>query len=196
MEKKENDYDYSFKLICIGDGKKTKFLQLISDSFNKESKQNIGLDYLTRTLIINNEIIKLSLWDLASQERFRPIRNMYITKTDGIFLFFDVTSKYSYDTIIQEYDFIRSQHERIAPIMLIGNNCFSVCREISKEDVNEFAISQELLYREVDISKGFGINEAVKELVTFIIQCKKETDIMKCSNRAVIHKKKNSQNCI
>ena len=61
MEKKENDYDYSFKLICIGDGKKNKFLQLISNSFNKESKQNIEVDYLTRTLIINNEIIKLSL---------------------------------------------------------------------------------------------------------------------------------------
>ena len=196
MEKKENDYDYSFKLICIGDGKKTKFLQLNTDSFNKESKQNIGVDYLTRTLIINNEIIKLYLWDLASQERFRSLRNMYISKTDGIFLFFDVNNKYSYDAIIQEYDFIRSQHEGIAPIMLIGNNCHSECREISKEDVIEFAISHDLLYREVDISKGFGINEAVKELVTFIIQCKTETDIMECSNRAVIHRKNNSQNCI
>ena len=140
--------------------------------------------------------MKLLNYLYASQERFRPIRNMYISKADGIFLFFDVTSKYSYDTIIQEYDFIRSQHEGIAPIMLIGNNCYSECREISKEDVNDFAISHDLLYREVNLSTGFGINEAVKELVTFIIKCKKETDIMECSNRAVIHRKNNSHNCI
>ena len=197
MEKKENDYDYSFIIVCIGGGGGVTFIKKISDAFNTKEQSNFGVDYVTRTVIINGEIIKLIIRDIGSQERYRPIRKFYIKEANGIFLFFDVTSKYSYDAIIKEFEFIRSQHKGIKAIMLIGNNCCDELREISEEEVNEFAVSHELMYREVKISTGCGIDEAVKELVTFLItKCKKKTDFKVCLKQRDKQKKNNLQNCI
>ena len=63
-----NDYDYLFKYILVGDfsvGKSNILLRFSNNQFNPNYYSTIGVEFLTTTLIINNKILKIQVWDTA-----------------------------------------------------------------------------------------------------------------------------------
>lgn len=64
--------DYVFKVVLIGDSAvgKTQLLARFSrNQFNVDSKATIGVEFQTKTLIIDNKTVKAQIWDTAGQER-------------------------------------------------------------------------------------------------------------------------------
>ena len=71
--KVEDDYDYLFKVVLIGDsgvGKSNLLSRFTKNEFNLESKSTIGVEFATRTLKVDEKVIKAQIWDTAGQERF------------------------------------------------------------------------------------------------------------------------------
>lgn len=71
--KPDEEYDYLFKLVLIGDsgvGKSNLLSRFTKNEFNLESKSTIGVEFATRSLRIDNKVIKAQIWDTAGQERF------------------------------------------------------------------------------------------------------------------------------
>lgn len=69
----EDDYDYLFKVVLIGDsgvGKSNLLSRFTKNEFNLESKSTIGVEFATRTLKVDGKVIKAQIWDTAGQERF------------------------------------------------------------------------------------------------------------------------------
>lgn len=69
----DDDYDYLFKLVLIGDsgvGKSNLLSRFTRNEFNLESKSTIGVEFATKTLNIDNKLIKAQIWDTAGQERY------------------------------------------------------------------------------------------------------------------------------
>ncbi|KAF3587556.1 hypothetical protein F2Q69_00026900 [Brassica cretica] len=69
----EDDYDYLFKVVLIGDsgvGKSNLLSRFTKNEFNLESKSTIGVEFATRTLTVEGKVIKAQIWDTAGQERF------------------------------------------------------------------------------------------------------------------------------
>lgn len=65
--------DYVFKVVLIGDSAvgKTQLLARFSrNEFSFDSKATIGVEFQTKTLIIDNKTIKSQIWDTAGQERY------------------------------------------------------------------------------------------------------------------------------
>lgn len=71
--KGDDEYDYLFKLVLIGDsgvGKSNLLSRFTRNEFNLESKSTIGVEFATKSLNIDAKVIKAQIWDTAGQERF------------------------------------------------------------------------------------------------------------------------------
>ena len=55
-----------------------------------------GMDYITRTITVDNEPVLLQLWDTAGQERFGPITAVYCRRADAFILVYDITNRSSF----------------------------------------------------------------------------------------------------
>lgn len=64
--------DYVFKVVLIGDsavGKSQILSRFARNEFSLDSKATIGVEFQTRTLVIQHKSIKAQIWDTAGQER-------------------------------------------------------------------------------------------------------------------------------
>lgn len=68
----DENYDYLFKLVLIGDsgvGKSNLLSRFTRNEFNLESKSTIGVEFATRSVRIEDKVVKAQIWDTAGQER-------------------------------------------------------------------------------------------------------------------------------
>ncbi|EMS58442.1 Ras-related protein Rab11C [Triticum urartu] len=67
--------DYVFKVVLIGDsavGKSQILARFARNEFSLDSKATIGVEFQTRTLVIDHKSVKAQIWDTAGQERQEP----------------------------------------------------------------------------------------------------------------------------
>lgn len=68
-----NKIDYVFKTVLIGDsavGKSQLLSRFARNEFNLDSKATIGVEFQTRTVMIDQKTVKAQIWDTAGQERY------------------------------------------------------------------------------------------------------------------------------
>ena len=124
------DYDYTFKLMMLGDasvGKTSLTLRYISGYFMEDLKLTIGVDFYSKTTIFNEKKVKLQMWDFGGEERFRFLLSQYCKGANGAFFLYDITNVRSIDHLPEWTQIVRENAGDI-PIMLIG----------SKKDLDEF----------------------------------------------------------
>lgn len=76
----DEEYDYLFKVVLIGDsgvGKSNLLSRFTRNEFNLESKSTIGVEFATRSIKTDDKVIKAQIWDTAGQERYRAITSAY-----------------------------------------------------------------------------------------------------------------------
>lgn len=69
----DEDYDYLFKVVLIGDsgvGKSNLMTRFTRNEFSIETKSTIGVEFATRSIRCDDKIVKAQIWDTAGQERF------------------------------------------------------------------------------------------------------------------------------
>lgn len=59
----------------------------------------IGVDFRIKTIKVGDELIKMSIWDAAGQERYKSITNSYYKGATGIILVYSINDRYSFDHI-------------------------------------------------------------------------------------------------
>ncbi|KAI6078308.1 Ras-related protein Rab-41 isoform X3 [Aix galericulata] len=71
------------------------------DSFDNTYQATIGIDFLSKTMYLEDRTIRLQLWDTAGQERFRSLIPSYIRDSAVAVIVFDVRLQL-WDTAGQE----------------------------------------------------------------------------------------------
>ncbi|KAE9465353.1 hypothetical protein C3L33_02744, partial [Rhododendron williamsianum] len=108
-----NGYDYSFKILLIGDsgvGKSSLLLSFISNSTRdlQDLSPTIGtlslslslcVDFKIKVLTIGGKRLKLTIWDTAGQERFGTLISSYYRGAHGIILVYDVTRRETFTNL-------------------------------------------------------------------------------------------------
>lgn len=62
----DDDYDFLFKVVLIGDsgvGKSNLLSRFTRNEFNLESKSTIGVEFATKSIQTDNKTIKAQIWD-------------------------------------------------------------------------------------------------------------------------------------
>mmetsp|Transcript_44088 Transcript_44088/g.147020 ORF Transcript_44088/g.147020 Transcript_44088/m.147020 type:complete len:127 (+) Transcript_44088:66-446(+) len=98
----QQEYDYVFKLVLIGDsgvGKSCLLLRFADDTYTESHISTIGVDFKIRTIQLEGKTIKLQIWDTAGQERFRTITSSYYRGAHGIIVVYDTTDAETFEHV-------------------------------------------------------------------------------------------------
>jgi Ras-related protein Rab-1A len=96
------EYDYLFKLRLIGDsgvGKSCLLLRFADNTYTGSYISTIGVDFKTTAINIANKIVKLQIWDIAHQERYRNVQSNYYQGAHACILVFDLCDQESFSNI-------------------------------------------------------------------------------------------------
>ncbi|KAH9742943.1 ras-related protein RABA1a [Citrus sinensis] len=141
--KPDEEYDYLFKLVLIGDsgvGKSNLLSRFTKNEFNLESKSTIGVEFATRSLRIDNKVVKAQIWDTAGQERYRAITSAYYRGAVGALLVYDVTRHATFQNVGRWLRELREHTDPNIIVMLIGNKTdLRHLVAVSTEDGKAFA---------------------------------------------------------
>ena len=164
-DEQQNKYEYIFKIILIGSssvGKSSILQRYIQKVFNESYSCTIGVDFFMKSLDVGDKSIKLQLWDTAGTEKFRSITTGYYRGANAAFVVFDLTSKPTFDCLnewIQNY-YKYSNPDSEKNVVLVGNKCDLVNkREVSEEEIENFAKNNNLMYFETSAKDGKNIDE-------------------------------------
>ena len=202
-----NEYDYLFKILIIGDsgvGKSCILHRFTDDIFTENYISTIGVDFKIRTLDIDGKLIKLQIWDTAGQERFRVITSAYYRGAHGVIIVYDVTSNISYKNInywLEETTKYAS--ENISKI-LIGNKSDLVNkREVSYTNARDYADSLNLNYIETSAKNNTNIEQIFVDIANNLLNNNHMTNagtkapvrVNRFTNTNVVQNNTNSCNC-
>jgi Ras-related protein Rab-11A len=168
----EDEYDYLFKLVLIGDsgvGKSNLLSRFTRNEFNLESKSTIGVEFATRSLTIDNKVIKAQIWDTAGQERYRAITSAYYRGAVGALLVYDVTRHVTFENIERWLKELRDHVDPNAVVMLIGNK--SDLRHlvaVPTGDGKSLAERESLYFMETSALEATNVEQAFAEVLTQI----------------------------
>ncbi|XP_057536928.1 ras-related protein RIC2 [Amaranthus tricolor] len=168
----EDDYDYLFKVVLIGDsgvGKSNLLSRFTRNEFSLESKSTIGVEFATRSLNVDGKVIKAQIWDTAGQERYRAITSAYYRGAVGALLVYDVTRHATFESVERWLKELRDHTDPNIVVMLIGNK--SDLRHlvaVSMEDGKTFAETESLYFMETSALEATNVENAFTEVVTQI----------------------------
>ena len=67
----------------------------------------VGIDFVTKTMQVEGETLRLQLWDTAGQERFRALIPSYVKDADTCLIVLDLGLRASFDNLNRWLDFVR-----------------------------------------------------------------------------------------
>ncbi|URE44422.1 ras-related protein [Musa troglodytarum] len=139
----EEEYDYLFKVVLIGDsgvGKSNILSRFTRNEFWLESKSTLGVEFATRTVQVEGRIIKAQIWDTAGQERYRAITSAYYRGALGAILVYDVTKPTTFENVSRWLRELRDHADSNIVVMLIGNKTdLEHLRAVDTEEAQSFA---------------------------------------------------------
>ena len=156
------------KMVLLGDpgcGKTSIITRFMYGSFDSAYQSTIGIDFLSKTLMVGKRPIRLQLWDTAGQERFRSLIPSYIRDSSVAAIVFDVTNRLSFNNVTQWYADVANQHCDCL-VLLVGNKIDLVdMRDVTSEEGERKAAEMKAVYIEMSAKTGINVDTLFKKVV-------------------------------
>jgi len=140
--------------------------------FNPSERLTIGVDFHVKTVEMNKSKVKLQIWDLGGDERFRFLLPTYCLGANAAFLLYDVTRPSTLDNI-SEWTTIVKQRGRHIPIMLVGSkiNLSKRSRQVPRDYGIQIAEDNNLAaFVEICPKTGQNVDDAFKVLTELSLE--------------------------
>ncbi|KAG4142528.1 hypothetical protein ERO13_D06G134900v2 [Gossypium hirsutum] len=168
----DDDYGYLFKVVLIGDsgvGKSNLLSRFTKNEFSLESKSTIGVEFATRSITIEDKVVKAQIWDTAGQERYRAVTSAYYRGAVGALLVYDATRHVTFENIERWLKELRDHTDGSIVIMLLGNKSdLRHLRAVLTEDAKAFAEKEKTYFMETSAPESLNIESAFTEVLTQI----------------------------
>ncbi|KAK6133485.1 hypothetical protein DH2020_032778 [Rehmannia glutinosa] len=136
----DEDYDYLFKVVLIGDsgvGKSNLLSRFTKNEFSQQSKSTIGVEFATRSIQVDDKVVKAQIWDTAGQERW-----------------------------LKE---LRGHTDNNIVIMLVGNKAdLRHLRAVPLEKAKAFYVRENIFFMETSALEAMNVEKAFTEVLTQI----------------------------
>lgn len=166
-----------YKIVLLGQscvGKTSIADRFVRNIFIENNNSTIGASFLTKSIKLPNEDVKLDIWDTAGQERYESLATFYYRGADGIIIVYDITDMKSFYSAINWIQKLKEYFEQSLPIIyLVGNKSdlekyrmvypYHVYQELN-EKFNDISIH----YTEVSAKLSINIQPLFYELSTKI----------------------------
>ncbi|XP_040583652.1 ras-related protein Rab6 [Lepeophtheirus salmonis] len=150
-----------FKLVFLGEqsvGKTSLITRFMYDSFDNTYQATIGIDFLSKTMYLEDRTVRLQLWDTAGQERFRSLIPSYIRDSTVAVVVYDTTNANSFHQTSKWIDDVRTERGSDVIIMLVGNKTdLSEKRQVPTEDGERKAKELNVMFIETSAKAGYNV---------------------------------------
>lgn len=172
MGSRDDEYDYLFKVVLIGDsgvGKSNLLSRFTRNEFNLESKSTIGVEFATRSITVEGKTIKAQIWDTAGQERYRAITAAYYRGAVGALLVYDIAKHTTYENVERWLKELRDHADNNIVIMLVGNKSdLRHLRAVPTEEARGYAERNNLSFIETSALDSTNVETAFQNILTEI----------------------------
>merc|ERR1712004_504413 len=141
-----------FKLVFLGEqsvGKTSLITRFMYDSFDNTYQATIGIDFLSKTMYLEDRTVRLQLWDTAGQERFRSLIPSYIRDSTVAGVVYDVRTERGTDVII----------------VLVGNKTdLADKRQVSIDEGERKAKELNVMFIETSAKTGYNVKQLFRRV--------------------------------
>jgi small GTP-binding protein len=169
-------YNATFKIIIFGEvgTEKEELLQrFLTNLYVSGSKMTVGVTFEVKSLIVDENRVKLQMWVFSGQERFRLLLPIYLKGARGGIFVYDITN---YSTLAHIDDWLTVIRKEIRaedyfPILVVGGKAeLSEYREVPAEDAIKIAKLRGLSgFIECSAKTGENVEEAFKALTKLML---------------------------
>jgi small GTP-binding protein len=152
----------AFKVCLIGSpgvGKTSLVIRYVKNYFKENYVSTLGADFLIKEINMSkmNLEIKLLLWDIGGQTKWKEIRSSYLTGSDGAIIVYDVTRSSTFKDLEAWINDLHRFVGKNVPYVLVGNKIDLEeleMREVTTEELVEFATKRGVHYFETSAKTG------------------------------------------
>ena len=90
----------SYKIVVVGSsgvGKTAIVQRLVDGTFQHEGQSTVGVEFKSYSVKIDEQSIKLNIWDTAGLKKFRSLANVFYRNASVCIFVYDTTRKTSFD---------------------------------------------------------------------------------------------------
>ena len=161
LDQDQSQFDLSFKLIIVGDsgvGKSCLVIKAIKNYFEDLYAPTVGFEFLSFNAKIEDQTIKLQIWDTCGQEVYRSLITNFYRNASLAMMVYAIDNRESFLHINQWLKEVRVQSHPDVKIILIGNKSdLENERSVTKEEAIKFKEENQILYFE-ETSAKTGLN--------------------------------------
>lgn len=173
----EEAMKFSFKVVILGDGGvgKTSLLnRFVDKSFDQEYKSTIGTNIMRIDYkVLEKVTVAFALWDLAGQEYFQRVRQMYLSGCQAALFVYDVTRPDTLQNLKKWMNELTSVAGEEVKMLMVGNKTDLVeDRKVSLEEGKKLAEDLGLSYLETSAKTGDNVNRAFGSLAFLLVKDK------------------------
>ena len=154
-------YDISFKIIVIGDsgvGKSCLTTQAVRNNFEEFYTATVGFEFLTFNMRINNNVLKLQIWDTCGQEVYKSLISNFYRNSSLALILYAINNRDSFQHAETWLNDLKNQANPNVRVFLVGNKSdLENERVISKEEGERFK-EEKKLDRFIETSAKTGEN--------------------------------------
>uniref|UniRef100_A0A8C7U9Z0 Ras-related protein Rab-23 n=1 Tax=Oncorhynchus mykiss TaxID=8022 RepID=A0A8C7U9Z0_ONCMY len=171
----EEDMEVAIKVVVVGNGavgKSSMIQRYCKGIFTKDYKKTIGVDFLERQLLVNDEDVRLMLWDTAGQEEFDAITKAYYRGAQACVLVFSTTDRESFEAIGSWWEKVEIEVGDI-PTVLVQNKIDlldDTHGRIDHEEAEGLAKKLKLRFYRTSVKEDLNVNEVFKYLADKYLQ--------------------------
>jgi len=159
-----------YKLVFLGDqsvGKTSIITRFMYDTFDSTYQATIGIDFLSKTMYLEDRTVRLQLWDTAGQERFRSLIPSYIRDSSVAVIVYDITNRTSFLNTSKWVEDVRAERGNDVMIMLVGNKTdLSEKRNVSIDEGEAKAKEFDIMFIETSAKAGFNIKGLFRKVAS------------------------------
>ncbi|KAL5476216.1 hypothetical protein EMCRGX_G026132 [Ephydatia muelleri] len=157
-----------FKLVFLGEqcvGKTSIITRFMYDNFDTKYQATIGIDFLAKTMYLDDRTVRLQLWDTAGQERFRSLIPAYIRDCTIAIVVYDITNSNSFSQVDKWIEDVHLERGNDAIIMLVGNKTdLQDKRQVTMEEGEKKAQRLNVMFIETSAKAGYNVKQLFRRV--------------------------------
>ncbi|CDH60093.1 ras-related protein rab-6a [Lichtheimia corymbifera JMRC:FSU:9682] len=157
-----------FKLVFLGEqsvGKTSLITRFMYDTFDNTYQATIGIDFLSKTMYLDDRTIRLQLWDTAGQERFRSLIPSYVRDSSICVIVYDITNRNSFNHTTKWIDDVRAERGDDVIIVLVGNKTdLNDKRRVTIEEGEKKAREYNIMFIETSAKVGYNVKSLFRKI--------------------------------
>ena len=135
------------------------------DHFDDTYQATIGIDFLSKTMYLEDRVLRLQLWDTAGQERFRSLIPSYIRDASVAIVVYDITNRESFLNANKWIEDVVEERGSDVVILLVGNKIdLNDHRAVTRNEGQEKAKQLGVIFKEISAKSAENVKSTFREV--------------------------------